>query len=78
MTCLIIFDVSFKEDNNWLNIRIDADQQGFDANYKSDICDFWDSTNYYVNLGNKSLQLQANAFTIYLFSFSLVCLAIQL
>lgn len=63
------------EDSNWLNIRIDADQQGFDANYKSDICDFWDSTNYYVNLGNKSLQLQANAFTIYLFSFSLVFLA---
>lgn len=34
--------------NNWLNMRLEPPKSRLEYNYNEDICDFWDSLNYYV------------------------------
>lgn len=36
----------------WMNVVIDAPKSSEDVNYLEEVCDFWDSLNFYVDMPN--------------------------
>ena len=50
----------------WVNQVIDAPDGKLDQYYKEDICDFWDSTNFYMNVNDDAtttMPLETTAIT---------------